>query len=249
MNATRAGHELRVFNDRASMDGAAADLIVHSLRSAVTERGTFSLALSGGSTPRGLYGLLAAPPYREIIDWKATHVFWADERGVPRDHEDSNYRLADDLFLSKVSMPQGHVHRIRGEDDPSSAASAYEDELRSFFGRGDFTFDLVLLGMGMDGHTASLFPGDPAVTENERFVVPVPAEGRRQARITLTLPAINGARAVLFLVAGAAKATMVKAILEGGGSTRYPAGLVRPAGGRLIWYLDSDSARQLRAAF
>ncbi len=245
MTAVR-GYDVRTFADAASLDRTAADLIVDRSRSAAAERGTFSVALSGGMTPRGLYGLLALSPYRENIEWNTVHVFWADERSVPPDHEDSNYRLAHDLLLSKVPLPQDHIHRIRGESDPASAAAAYDDELRSFFGSAGATFDLVLLGIGADGHTASLFPGDAALAETRRLAVPVPATGNRLARVTLTLSAINRARAVLFLATGESKAKVIHDILDDGNPQGYPAGLVRPERGRVLWYLDNGASRFLR---
>ncbi len=248
MKAMDRGYDLRVFEDSLSLDRAAADLVVDLSRDAVALRERFTVALSGGSTPRGLYGLLASPPYRDLIDWKATHVFWADERCVPPQHEDSNYRLASDLLLSKVPLARAHVHRMHGESDPAAAAASYDKELGSFFGGGPFTFDLVLLGLGTDGHTASLFPGESATCETGRLAVSVPAEGRRERRITLTLPAINRARAVLFLVAGAGKATAVKNLLQAGNVSNYPAALVRPERGSLSLYLDGEAAGLLTAS-
>jgi len=241
------GDRVLLFDDRISMDRAAADLVAEGSEKAIRERGKFSVALSGGSTPRGLYTLLASAACRDRIEWTRTHVFWADERCVPPDREDSNYRLAAELLLSKVTLPQGHIHRMHGEDDPATAAVAYDKELRSFFGGGPFTFDLIILGVGADGHTASLFPGEPAVTETGRLAVSVPAAGRRKTRITLTLPAINAAREVLFLVAGDEKAPMVRDVIEGRSAFGYPAGLVRPVRGNLIWYLDTAAASMMRA--
>ncbi len=240
------GYDVRTFADPASLDRAAAEFIVDLSRNAAAERRTFSMALSGGTTPRGLYRLLALPPYRESIDWRAVHVFWADERSVPPDHEESNFRLAHDLLLSKVPLPKDHIHRIRGEIDPASAASAYEDELRSFFESAAMTFDLVLLGMGADGHTASLFPGDAALTERRRLAMSVPATESRLARITLTFAAINRARTVLFLVSGESKAPVIHDILDNGNRQVYPAGLVQPELGRPLWYLDGGASRFLR---
>ena len=239
------GYDVRIFQDRVSMDHAAADLVAERSRTAVASRGVFSLALSGGATPRGLYGLLASEAYRGRIDWGNIHVFWADERCVPPDHEDSNYRLAADLLLSLVPVPRPNIHRIHGEDEPVTAAAVYDQELRSFFGKDGRTFDLVLLGMGADGHTASLFPEERAVTETGRLAVFVPAAGSRSPRITLTPPVINRAGAVLFLVAGAGKAPLAADILQGAGGSRYPAGLMRPAQGSPLWFLDREAARLL----
>jgi len=245
---TGEGAEVTVYPDRGSMDRAAAGLVAELSRSAVMSRGTFAVALSGGTTPRGLYRLLASSPYRERIAWKAVHVYWADERAVTPDHEDSNYRTAQELLLSQVPVLRENIHRIRGEETPASAADSYEREMVAHFGQAPFLFDLVILGMGADGHTASLFPGSAALTATERLVLPVPAESMRQARITLTLPAINRSRRVLFLVAGAEKAGVVSEVLERKDRNRYPAALVRPAEGGPIWLLDSAAGSLLRAA-
>jgi 6-phosphogluconolactonase len=242
-----SGREIRIFADRAGLDHAAAELVAGLAVPAAAERGRFSLALSGGTTPQGLFALLASHPYRDRIDWQRTHIFWADERCVPPDHEGSNYGVGARLLLSKVPVPNTNIHRVRGEMDPASAASAYEREMGSFFGTDPFTFDLVILGMGADGHTASLFPGDPAVTEASRPAVPVAGSGARLPRVTLTLPSINRSRAVLFLVSGEGKARAVKEVLKGG-EPGFPAARVLPVAGRLFWYLDSAAARMLGAA-
>lgn len=247
MTAVRpdAGTGVTVFPDRASLDKAAADLITELSQRAVTSRGKFTIALSGGTTPRGLYSLLASSSYRERIDWRATHVFWADERAVAPDHEDSNFRLAQELLLSQVPIARKNVHRIRGEDGPAFAASSYEQELLSLFDKDPFLFDLVILGMGADGHTASLFPGSRALPAASALVLPVAAGGTAHERITLTLAAINRCRQVLFLVAGAEKAGTVREVLEGKDRERYPAALVRPVAGQTLWFLDSAAGSML----
>ena len=201
------------------------------------------VALAGGSTPRAAYALLAA----EEVDWSRVHVFWGDERCVPPDHPDSNYRLAREALLDHVSLPAGNVHRMRGEMEPEAAAQAYAAELRAFFGTQWPSFDLVLLGMGNDGHIASLFPGSAALRETARPVVAVTAEyqDRPAHRVTLTLPAINAARQVLFLVTGAAKAETLWAVLEGP-AERFPAQLIRPTSGQLTWLVDTAAASRLK---
>ena len=226
------------------MDRAAAGEMVEISTTAVAARGRFSVALSGGETPRGLLALLASEQYRGRIAWDRTHVFWADERCVPPDHKDSNYRLATELLLSKVPLPTANIHRIHGEEPPSIAADRYQEELASFFGDIASTFDLIILGMGADGHTASLFPGASTLGETKRLTVPVPPSGMGHARVTLTFPAINRARNVLFLVAGEPKAQRVREVLEGEGSG-LPAGLVRPERGSLLWCLDKGAAGML----
>jgi len=201
----------------------------------------FTIALSGGGTPRGLYEMLAAPPYREQIPWQRMHVFWGDERCVPPDHPGSNYRMAREALLDHVPIPAHNVHRIHGELGTEAAAQAYNAKLRAFFGAPWPTFDLVLLGLGNDGHTASLFPGSDALKETARPAVGVTAhyENRPAQRVTLTLPAINAARQVLFLAAG--KAGIVQAVLNEP-DAGYPAQRVRPTTGELFWLVDPIEA-------
>ena len=237
---------VRVFSDHSAMDHAAADVVVARGRDAVASQGRFTMALSGGNTPQGLYRLLAAEPYRDQVDWTASHIFFVDERSVPPDHRDSNYRLVNDLLLSRVPVPRDNIHRILGEDGPEAAAYAYEDELREFFRTPVPVFDLVLLGMGADGHTASLFPVHPAVAEASRLAVPVMSGPGGHHRITMTLPVLDHASMVLFLVTGRAKADAVSKVLEQGNPGRYPAGLVRSRSGKVQWFLDCEAAGTLK---
>lgn len=194
----------------------------------------FTVALSGGSTPRRLYELLAASPFRERIPWAQTHVFWGDERCVPPDHPDSNYHLARQALLDRVPLLARNVHRILGELEPEQAAAAYRAELLTALG-DDRRFDLVLLGLGDDGHTASLFPGTAALQERTLAAAVVYVERLASWRITLTLPTLNAARHVLFLVSGANKAPALVRVLAG---EPLPAGLVRPPQGQLTWLVD-----------
>jgi 6-phosphogluconolactonase len=202
--------------------------------------------LAGGSTPKATYEVLARD-YAGKLDWSRVHVFFGDERTVPPDHEDSNYRMAHEALLSRV--PAGSVHRMRGELPPGEAAAAYEEELREFFGPdGVPAFDLILLGLGGDGHTASLFPETSALDVTDRWVVANPVLKLETTRLTLTLPVINAARAVTFLVAGEGKAGALKEILEGDADPRaYPAKFIRPEGGDLIWMVDRAAAARLRS--
>jgi 6-phosphogluconolactonase len=208
------------------------------------------VALSGGSTPRATYALLATVEFASLVDWPRVHVFWGDERCVPLDDPDSNYRMARETLLDHVPLPTRNVHRIRGEMDPEAAAQAYAAELRAFFGTQWPSFDLVLLGMGNDGHTASLFPGSATLHEDTRAVVAVTAhyEDRPAHRVTLTPPAINSARQVVFLVAGAAKAETLQAVLEGP-ADRFPAQFIRPTSGQLAWLVDSAAASRLKGKY
>ena len=237
---------VRIFDDSSALDRAAAGLVAGSCRDAIASRGRFTLAFSGGSTPQGLYRLLAGPPYRDRIDWTVVHVFWADERCVPPDHPDSNYRLVNDLLLSHVPVLPQNVHRIHGENAPDRAASDYEKELRDILGTPVPAFDLVLLGMGKDGHTASLFPRHPSLDESSRTAVPVLGGPDGHHRITLTLPVLDHALLVLFLVTGREKAPAVSLVLEQGNPGRYPAGLVRSGSGSSHWLLDCAAASKLK---
>ena len=207
------------------------------------ERGRFAVALAGGSTPKTTYEILARD-YSGRIDWSRTHVFFGDERTVPPDHEDSNYRMAREALLDHV--PVGGVHRMRGELPPDEAAEACEEELRDFFGSVELPrFDLILLGVGGDGHTASLFPETSALEVHDRWVVANPVLKLDTTRITLTVPVLNAARAVCFLVAGEGKAEALKEILEGDPDPReYPASLIQPEGGP-EWMLDRSAASLL----
>jgi 6-phosphogluconolactonase len=239
-------HQVSVFPDIDALSHAAAELFASLSRAAIRSHGRFVTALSGGSTPRGLYSLLGTVPYCENIDWKKVHVFWVDERCVAPSHEDSNYKLAADTFLSKAAVPVGNIHRIRGEEGPEVAAAEYQEELHGFFiGSQKPVFDLVLLGAGVDGHTASLFPGSVLLQERTRDVVPVYRKRPAVDRVSLTLPVLNRAANVLFLVAGKDKADIVYEVLKSGNQQRYPAGLARPVNGVLSWFLDEAAASRI----
>lgn len=233
-----------ILPDPGALAHEAARRFVALAREAAESRGRFSAALSGGSTPGGLYRLLAEEPYRSQVPWEAVHLFWGDERCVPPDDPGSNYRLAEEILISQVPIPPENVHRVRGELEPSSAARDYEHEIQDFFCGPHARFDLILLGLGEDGHTASLFPGSPALAETERLVVAATAvyQDRPAQRVTLTLPVLKSARQVLFLVAGSAKAGVVQAVLEGT-DERLPAWQVQPGAGDLTWLLDAQAAR------
>lgn len=206
----------------------------------------FTVALAGGSTPQRLYELLALPPLREQIPWGQVHVFWGDERIVPPDAEQSNYRMARQTLLDHVPLPAENVHRVRGELEPEAAAREYEDALRAVFRTPWPRFDLVLLGLGKDGHIASLFPDSNALQETGRPVATSTAtyEGRPAQRVTLTLPSINAAKHVIFMVVGAAKSEIVEAVLQEA-TRRYPAQKIDPPAGQVVWLLDAAAAGRL----
>lgn len=230
--------EFRVYPDAESLAHAAAEHFVTLAAETIARRGQFTVALAGGSTPQATYNLLATEEFAARVDWSRVHVLWGDERCVPPDHPDSNYRVAREALLDKVPIPTANVHRIQGELPPYMAATVYQSELEavlSINGR----FDLILLGMGADGHTASLFPGTTATGEQERTVVAVYVQQLRAWRVTLTPAVINAARHVLFLVSGAAKAPALARVRAG---EPLPAGLVQPPQGQLIWLVDQRAA-------
>ena len=239
--------DIRIYPDAASLARAASEHFVTLAAEAIAARRRFAVALSGGSTPRATYALLADDEFAARLDWSCVHVFWGDERCVPPDHPGSNFRLADEALLSHIPIPSDNIHRVHGELGPEAAAQAYAAALRTFFGTTWPRFDLVLLGMGSDGHTASLFPGSPALRETARSVVAVTAcyQDRPAHRVTLTPPAINAARQVLFLVTGTAKAETLQAVLEGPEGP-YPAQRIRPTSGQLIWLVDVEAASRLK---
>jgi 6-phosphogluconolactonase len=231
----------------------AATEFVRAARDAVSKRAVFRVALSGGSTPKGLYSLLAADTaLREQTPWSAIHFFWGDERNVPPDHPDSNFRMASETMLSRVAASPSQVHRIRGEADAAEAALEYESVLRAEFGTAATElprFDLVLLGMGPDGHTASLFPGTKALHERSRLVTANWVGKFYTQRVTLTAPVLNNAASVMFLVTGEDKAAPLKAVLEGPFEPeQLPAQLIQPATGHLLWLVDTAAGRMLDRA-
>lgn len=235
--------EIRTYPDADHLARAAAEHFATLAAEAIAARGQFTVALSGGSTPRAAYALLAA----EEVDWPRVHVFWGDERCVPPDHLDSNYRLAREALLDKVPIPAENIHCIRGEINPEEAAADYERTLRSFFARHPEEptpcFDLILLGMGEDGHTASLFPGTAALNEQTRWVVAHYVDKLRAWRVTLTPVVINAAAHVTFIVSGAGKAERLREVLTGPyRPDTLPSQIVRPTDGRLLWLTDAAVA-------
>jgi len=231
----------------------AVSAAIHFLelaQAAIASRGQFNVALSGGSTPRLAYELLASQQYATLLDWSSVHIFWGDERCVPPDHPDSNYHMAWETLLNRVPIPSENIHRMHGEAEPESAAMEYEQLLRKTFSvemGPSATFDLVLLGLGEDGHVASLFPGSPALGEYERWVLaiehtqpPAPLVNR----LTVTLPILNTATQVTFLVAGAGKGHILRRVWSPpiDDQPALPAQLIQPANGNLLWLVDEAAA-------
>jgi 6-phosphogluconolactonase len=226
----------------------AARSIVVLANNAVSARNNFTIALSGGSTPKRLYELLANPQqeFRNQMPWAQTVFFWTDERHVPPDHSDSNYRMTCEALLAHVPVPSSNVHRFMAEiSDADSVASNYEVQLADSFGNNLPRFDLVLLGLGPDGHTASLFPSTTAVSELKRWVVANWVEKFKSFRLTMTLPVLNNAALVMFLVSGEDKASILSEVLSAD-SVRFPAQQIRPTNGELSWLADEPAASKLR---
>ena len=241
--------DLRIFADRPALFQGAADEFVRQASAAIQSQGTFVVALAGGSTPKGLVHVLAG---NQALPWDKVFIFFGDERHVPPDDPESNYRMAREALLSKVPIPAANVFRIPAENpDARQAAESYEQTLRNFFAvpAGSFPrFDLILLGMGPDGHTASLFPGGTALQEKSRWVLSDWVEKFKTDRITLTLPVLNNAACVMFLVSGSDKAATLKEVLQGKQPPeRFPAKLIQPANGKLIWMVDDEAAGALTA--
>jgi 6-phosphogluconolactonase len=235
--------EIRVLPSPFELFHAAADDFIAQ---AVAKNGKFSVALSGGSTPKSLYSRLATEK-RNAVPWDKVYFFFGDERNVPPENPESNYRMAHEVMFSKVPVSADHIFRMRGEDDAEQAASAYEKNLGSFFGLkpGEFPrFDLIFLGMGPDGHTASLFPDSAALNETRRLVAGNWVEKFKTHRITLTFPVLNNAACVTFLTSGPDKAPMVHEVLENP-AANLPCQRVHPVNGKLIWMMDQGAASQL----
>ncbi len=244
-----SAREIRIFATPQDLFEAAADQFAGLATEAVREHGRFTVALSGGSTPRSLFSLLAAR-YQSEVPWKKTFFFWGDERHVPPDDPESNYRMARETLLSKIPAPPENVFRMHAEEaDAARAAEQYEQDLRRFFALkpGEFPrFDLIHLGMGPDGHTTSLFPGTAALNEKARLVVANWVPKFNTYRLTMTLPVLNNAANVTFLAAGADKAEVLYEVLEGSGAgDQFPSKLIAPAGGKFVWMLDKAAAAKL----
>lgn len=238
--------DIRIFADRRALATALSSHVAQAAETSSATRGRFCIALSGGSLIETISPVLSTAPLRDRIDWSAWHVFWADERWVPPISPDSNVGLARRLLFSRVGVPEEHIHAVDASKSPDEAAQAYASEMRKVFQveTGAFPrFDLILLGLGEDGHTASLFPGHPVLLESRRWVVPVfNAPKPPPVRVTITLPVINAARRVVFMAAGAEKAAIVSKTLDPAeGQPKLPVQMVRPSDGDLHWFIDQPA--------
>ena len=246
--AARAEPQVHVFKDTGLAARAVAGRFVELAARSIRARGRFAVALAGGATPRRAYESLASDEFRDAVDWPRVHVFFGDERCVPPDHPESNYRTANEALLARVPVPAQNVRRMRGEGDPEVSARLYEDELRGFFaGEAWPRFDLVMLGLGDDGHTASLFPHTPALAERTAWVAANRVEKLGARRLTLTAPALNQAAHVVFMVAGAGKSAPLAEVLCGARDpSRLPAQMIEPLDGTLEWFVDKAAAAKLQ---
>lgn len=247
--------QIKALKSHEALVHAAAEHFVASAGEAIRAHGRFLVALSGGTTPKTLYALLATDQYAARVDWPRVHLFWGDERCVPPTDLTSNYRMVRESLIDQVPLPAENIHRIRGEDDPVAAAAAYERELRQVLGTPigppplDAGFDLILLGMGSDGHTASLFPGLTAVCEQERWVMAQYLATVSMWRVTCTPVFFNAATAVVFLVSGPEKAATLRQVLEGPYQPKgLPAQAVAPHHGSVCWLIDAAAAAHLTEA-
>ena len=241
--------DVTVYPDHQSFVDGAAAFIAGLAAESIAARGRFTIALSGGSTPRPVYARLAAADHAERIDWRKVHVFFSDERCVPPDDAASNYRMAREALLDHVPLPPDNVHRMRGEEDPALAALAYEQDLQRLFRTSAApAFDLICLGMGDDGHTASLFPGTAALRERERWVVAQYVAVARAWRVTFTAALINAARHIVFLVEGAGKSETLWRVLAGPYQPDVlPAQLIQPISGQTHWLVDAAAAAKIQS--
>lgn len=234
---------IRVFPSRDLLELNAAKEIVRIIGAAIRDRGTCSIALSGGETPRRIYARLARAPFANSLDWSKIHLFCGDERAVPPTDPKSNYGMVNRDLISHIDIPLSNIHRIQGELDPEDAARKYEEDLKAAFVAGDVRFDLVLLGLGEDGHTASIFPRTRSVEESRDLVCSTYVPQLESWRISLTLHTINHARHTLFLVSGAKKAAIVDRVLSiDSPSKDLPATMVAPYTGTLQWMMDTEAA-------
>jgi 6-phosphogluconolactonase len=233
----------KVYKDIEESSQATAKFILEAAQSAAKERGKFSIVLSGGNTPRRLYEILAVGPYREQMPWRKTHVFWGDERCVPADDERNNAHMARQILLNQVPIPDEQIHPIASTLPPIKGAEEYQNTLEAYFNGYSPAFDFVLLGLGENGHTASLFPETPVLDEKRRWVSEVYVPSLQMWRVTLTAPILNQARKIVFLVYGASKALVLNQVIHGARRPKQlPAQLIQPQTGELLWLADQAAA-------
>ncbi|PWJ58480.1 6-phosphogluconolactonase [Dyadobacter jejuensis] len=240
---------IKTFEDTASLNEALAIFIDQDIKNVLAQKPIYTFVLSGGSTPKQLFRILANEPYKNSIPWEKIHFFWGDERFVPYNDERNNAKMAFDELLSLVPVRPDQVHRMQTELSPAEAVADYTQVLKGYFKETGPTFDLVLLGMGEDGHTLSLFPGTEVIEEKDKWVDSYFLEPQQMVRITLTAPIVNRAATVAFALAGAGKAPALKEVLEGPPNrTQYPSQIINPERGNLLWFIDKNASSLLSKA-
>ncbi len=238
--------ELHIAKNIPDLSKDLAAHIAQFITKVLAEQDRFTFVLSGGSTPKALYAQLAASPYAESIPWEKVHFFWGDERAVPFEDERNNARMCYAELLDKVNVPAANIHIMRTDISPEESAAAYEQTLRTYFGNSEFTFDYVLLGMGDDGHTLSLFPGTDVVHEQNLWATSFFLQAQDMYRITLTAPVVNAARCVAFMATGTGKAETLLQVLKGDKNVDlYPSQIIQPKAGELHWFVDEAAAALL----
>ena len=237
---------LQIFETAEEISKAGAEIFLKTATDSVIKNGRFTVALNGGSSPATMFKLLAQPPYKEVVPWKETFVFWSDERWVPLTDEASNAKMTFETLLNHVPVPTSHIFPMWSEEEPEDFAKQYEEQLLKHFNYQPLQFDLILLGMGDDGHTASLFPGTEVLHEQTRLVSAYYLVPQSMYRITLTAPCINAAKKIMFMVYGEKKANALHEVLEGTNNVKkYPSQLIRPTDGEVIWLVDKSAASSL----
>ena len=238
--------KLHIFDNKEIMSDELAQWICDLISATLKNQEFFSLVLSGGETPKLLYQKLASKKYRDKINWKRIHIFWGDERVVPFADDRNNAKMAYDILLDHVDIPSGNIHIMRTDIEPNFAVKEYRKLLHTFFDSTDISFDLVLLGMGDDGHTLSLFPGSPIIKEHTHWVNSVYNEAQKMFRITLMPKIVNRSSNIAFMVDGAKKAEILQQVLEGEYTPeQLPSQIIKPVNGELHWFLDKPAAKQL----
>ncbi|MCE7066724.1 6-phosphogluconolactonase [Dyadobacter sp. CY326] len=238
--------EIHIASDTGRLSHDLAAWLSGYIKEVLSKQDRFTFVLSGGSTPKQLYGLLAESPYKETIDWQKIHFFWGDERAVPFEDSRNNAKMCYDELLNKVPVNPDFIHIMRTDIEPEESAIAYEKVLKQYFEGDDITFDFVLLGMGDDGHTLSLFPGTEVIHEENVWATAFYLPAQEMFRITLTAPIVNNAACVAFLAAGSGKAETLKHVLQGERNVDlYPSQIIEPTRGALHWFIDQSAAAAL----
>lgn len=238
--------DIHIANDAKHLSENLASWISNCVQEVLKGQDRFTFVLSGGSTPKQLYALLAGSPYNESIPWEKIHFFWGDERAVPFTDERNNARMCYDELLNKISIPEENIHVMRTDIAPEESAAEYQATLQKYFGDSENTFDFVLLGMGDDGHTLSLFPGTDVINETEKWVTAFFLPAQDMYRITLTAPVVNAAKFIAFMAVGAGKAETLKSVLEGEiNLNKFPSQIIKPQKGQVHWFVDAAAASLL----